>query len=425
MLDGLPNGNYVWHLSGPLGLTDFAGNRLTANDPNGDYVVPFTVAATIRGIDGDPLQRTSQEPHDDPAQPQELGVLFPHELQAGITVTRDSMTREGSQPDSADGYRFEVLQSLFYFFRLTGTGIPAGVAISLSNKEGQVVPAASTQGGTTVKALLDPGIYVVRIGQWLAAESAQIGYQLHLTASSNNDNPPALTSGPTSALQLRLAGTTSPPADVPQVVIAGGSTGIVLTSGSTSDRSASPASFQIPLTSLTAFGQNFVGGVGLSLSGVTPPSSDRVVLRLPDWFDWPRQRELTELISSQSLRDLKPSRDDDAATDQEFLPSPPEENSSTKSEIEAAADPVPVNQSSLNKEGQRRAANKTLLPTDQEADEPPATKPEPAVSSADWKWFTTIAAVVSGSMSGDEAFGGKLQKMINRTRSPRKQPTIG
>ena len=42
MLDGLANGSYALHLSGPGGLTDFGGNPLVGNDPSGDDVIPFT-----------------------------------------------------------------------------------------------------------------------------------------------------------------------------------------------------------------------------------------------------------------------------------------------------------------------------------------------------------------------------------------------
>src|SRR5205814_9612813 len=41
MVDALPRGSYELHLSGPLGLTDLAGNRLASNDPSGDQVTRF------------------------------------------------------------------------------------------------------------------------------------------------------------------------------------------------------------------------------------------------------------------------------------------------------------------------------------------------------------------------------------------------
>ena len=43
MLDGLANGSYALHLSGPGGLTDLGGNPIVGNDPSGDYVIPFQV----------------------------------------------------------------------------------------------------------------------------------------------------------------------------------------------------------------------------------------------------------------------------------------------------------------------------------------------------------------------------------------------
>ena len=52
MQDALANGKYVLHFSGVGGLTDLAGNPLAGNDPSGDYVVPFTVAAHAPGHGG-------------------------------------------------------------------------------------------------------------------------------------------------------------------------------------------------------------------------------------------------------------------------------------------------------------------------------------------------------------------------------------
>jgi hypothetical protein len=52
MADRLPAGSYALHLSGPLGLTDLAGNPLVGNDPSGDFVIQFRVTAV------DPVQST-------------------------------------------------------------------------------------------------------------------------------------------------------------------------------------------------------------------------------------------------------------------------------------------------------------------------------------------------------------------------------
>src|SRR5207244_3302161 len=89
MLDGLANGSYQLHLSGPLGLHDFAANRLVGNDASGDYVVCFTVQGPVRGTDGTGLSWSAAEPNDDFDHAQDLGVLFPHEIQTGVQLSAD------------------------------------------------------------------------------------------------------------------------------------------------------------------------------------------------------------------------------------------------------------------------------------------------------------------------------------------------
>src|SRR5262249_49666162 len=87
MLDALPGGDYRLHLSGANGLDDLGGNPLGGNDPSGDYVVRFTVDAAPRGDGWNPLEWSDQEPNDTIDHPQDLGVLFPDELAAGVTLT--------------------------------------------------------------------------------------------------------------------------------------------------------------------------------------------------------------------------------------------------------------------------------------------------------------------------------------------------
>ena len=121
MLDALPNGAYQLRLSGPLGLADYAGNPLTGNDASGDYVVPLTVAGPVRGTGTEPLAFDDQEPNDTLDQPQILGVLFPHELQAGVTISRDFSTTPDTAPaDSADFYQFTVTQAQSYSMLVNG-----------------------------------------------------------------------------------------------------------------------------------------------------------------------------------------------------------------------------------------------------------------------------------------------------------------
>ncbi len=110
MLNALPNGDYQLHLSGSAGLTDLGGNELVGNDPDGDYVVSFTVDGPARGTGGNPLEWSDQEPNDTIQDPQDLGVLFPDDLAAGVTITRDFLQDPSQAPqDTADVYEFQIL----------------------------------------------------------------------------------------------------------------------------------------------------------------------------------------------------------------------------------------------------------------------------------------------------------------------------
>ena len=83
MLDGLPNGSYTLHLSGPGGLTDLGGNPLPGNDPSGDYVIPFTVA----GARPWPLGRHDRRLHASPRRsargPRTSGCCSPTSCRPG------------------------------------------------------------------------------------------------------------------------------------------------------------------------------------------------------------------------------------------------------------------------------------------------------------------------------------------------------
>ena len=86
MLDGLPNGFYALHLSGPGGLTDLGGNPIVGNDPSGDYVITFQVQGPARDISGNLTDGYTIMSQTGTGVTQDLGVLFPHELQAGVTI---------------------------------------------------------------------------------------------------------------------------------------------------------------------------------------------------------------------------------------------------------------------------------------------------------------------------------------------------
>ncbi len=209
MLDGLPNGAYQLHLAGPLGLADFAGNPLVGNDASGDYVGSFRVAGRSRGTNGNPLFWTDQEPNDTLKQAQDLGVLFPSELHAGVTVTRSAVTGNKSPGDSADYYQFQVLQGRPYSFDLSGS-LPAGVSLALFDASGNRVRASVLHFGHILKAVLAPGSYVIEVGAWTPDESGSVAYQLAFVLGGSGDNPTPLTSGPAPLVRIRLADLTSP-----------------------------------------------------------------------------------------------------------------------------------------------------------------------------------------------------------------------
>ncbi len=205
MLDRLPNGVNELHLSGSLGLADLAGNALIGNDaqnPTNDHVVAFTVQGPVAGSNGNPLLWLDQEPNDVLAQPQQLGVLFPHELQTGVTLKRDFTNDPAGAPsDTADYYQFEVLQSRGYFFALTGSGLPTGTRPELFTAAGNAV---FTTGGAVRLAYLTPGTYFVRVVGWTAVEAANVTYQLRITLGGSQENPTPLTAGPAPAYRLRF-----------------------------------------------------------------------------------------------------------------------------------------------------------------------------------------------------------------------------
>jgi hypothetical protein len=208
MLDGFPNGAYQLHLSssGPYGLADLAGNSLVGNDASGDYVVHFSVNGPPRGTNGNPLQWYDHEPNDSVSQPQDLGVLFPHELQTGVTITRDPSRDPGTTyADTADNYRIQVLQSRDYILSLSGSGLPAGTLPTVTDAAGNTVPTLPQGMGGGVRVTLDSGTYVVGVGGWNSTAASGVKYQLQVSLAVAAENPTPLTIGPAPAYRIALA----------------------------------------------------------------------------------------------------------------------------------------------------------------------------------------------------------------------------
>jgi hypothetical protein len=188
MLDRLPVGAYQLHLSGALGLTDFAGNPLAGNDPGGDYVTPFTVTGTgVAAPTGAAL-------------PQDLGVLFPHELQGtGFSIAPGGTTNSAGAP--AGAYRFQVLQTQNYLFLPAGTSWPSGTGLALTDGAGVPLAATTQADGVSLKAFLQPGTYVLHVSESGAAGDVPA---LRVTLVGSAESPQPLTLGPAPVLRLTL-----------------------------------------------------------------------------------------------------------------------------------------------------------------------------------------------------------------------------
>jgi hypothetical protein len=201
MLDRLPAGSYQLHLSGPEGLTDFAGNELVGNSPDGDYVSSFTVAAG--GANGSASASSAQD----------MGVLFPHEMEGnGVPVTWPAIT------NPADTCSFQVLQTQSYFFLLGGRTLSPGLQLTLTDAQGNPVSATVQADGVSLQAFLNAGSYEIRMTGGTPAGDAGDNYTLRIVLGGSAENPPPLTLGPAPVLSLRLTSplvSTTPPPPVP------------------------------------------------------------------------------------------------------------------------------------------------------------------------------------------------------------------
>ncbi len=215
LLQPVPAGPAQLHLSGsgPLGLTDLAGDPIVGDGaPSGDYVVDFTVGGPARGTNGNPLLWQATQPEDTPQAPQVLGILFPDELQSGVVVERTSSRTSSllAPTNGADYFQFQVLQPRQYFASLTNTvGLPAHALPTLYDASGNIVSGLTLGNGGALLYNLNPGTYVVSVGGWTAAQAVTVQYQLTLKLLGGADSPPALTSGPAPAIRVTYVDSTT------------------------------------------------------------------------------------------------------------------------------------------------------------------------------------------------------------------------
>ena len=127
-------------------------------------------------------------------------MIFPHELQAGVTLTRDyTADPTEAPPDTEDEYRFQVLQQQTYWFSIAGTGLPAlrrDLAALADRRRGQPVAFGPQGDGSIILADLPPGTYVLHVGDWTPDQSAGVVVPADDQLIGTADNPQPLVDGP-------------------------------------------------------------------------------------------------------------------------------------------------------------------------------------------------------------------------------------
>jgi hypothetical protein len=229
MLDALPNGLNVLHLSGPHGLTNLGGTPLAGNSLGGDYLDPFIVTGSSGGA-GSPVQFMDHEPNNSFAQAQNLGILFPTMQQAGVPIVRDfTHAPPGAVADTADYYSLTVTQARQYTFLLSGSNLPSGLVPQILTSAGTLLsPAIATSAGSVAETIfLQPGAYVLGLGGWTTAQAQSVAYRLYVTIGQIGDNPTPLTVGAAPALSIRLVNCTPTTNVAPNIVLPVGPTGVV------------------------------------------------------------------------------------------------------------------------------------------------------------------------------------------------------
>ncbi|MES2789074.1 MAG: Ig-like domain-containing protein [Planctomycetota bacterium] len=206
MSDRLPPGRYQLHIDGSQGLTNIVGTALVG----GTSSVNFTVTGKTAGTAGNPSTWTYDPNTDATGSTQQLGILFPNELAAGVAVVRNAGTGSNRVNDASDEYRFEVLKSGRYYVSLSGNKLPAGTGFDVLDLQGNVVGSATIEDGGIALLALKAGTYVLRVQGWSASAARNANYRVAITSLSNNDDPPPLFSGPAPAIGIRLATAVDP-----------------------------------------------------------------------------------------------------------------------------------------------------------------------------------------------------------------------
>jgi len=202
MLDRLAPGSYTLHLSGALGLADLGGNPLVGNTPSGDYQVQFTVKGTdlVQGSVSGQGGQIQAQPGPDGSQ--NLGPLFPHELQSTVTLAyTPAGASAASVPLSTQPtYEFTLLIDQNYLITLDGSDAPQGASILVQTGTGQSLKLYTRSADTVWLGEFAPGSYKITV-QGMTSDTP---YHITFAMEGTADNPVPLVSGAAPALQFHF-----------------------------------------------------------------------------------------------------------------------------------------------------------------------------------------------------------------------------
>jgi methionine-rich copper-binding protein CopC len=222
MLDRLAPGSYTLHLSGALGLANLGGTPLVGNTPSSDYLVQFTVKGTdlVQGSDSGEGGQIQAQPGPDGFQ--NLGPLFPIELQSTVTLAYTPAVASATSipPGTEPTYEFNLLIDQYYLITLDGSPLPQGASLQIQSLTGQFVTVLTQNAGRAWFGEFEPGSYKINV-QGMTPDTP---YQITFLLEGTNGNPVPLVSGAAPALQFHFD-TLAPLSTVAVTPTAGGGDG--------------------------------------------------------------------------------------------------------------------------------------------------------------------------------------------------------
>ena len=261
----MPPGQYTLTLSGAgaEGIAGISGVPLAGNVPGSNT---FATTFSVVGEPSAGNNWSSLPGFNDPQHAQPIGVLFPVQLNQGVTIAQDASQGSVTQAD----YSIELLQSRQYSVSIDGD-VAAGCTITVFDANGVVEATFTYKPGENLPAFfLSAGTYTLQ----LTSPAGLTDYVLHLSYSGSPDNPTPLVVGSGPALRIRLLTGTPDGAAPPTVPATGGTAPAVTVAASSSG--LLPGVFTLPSSALLALGFSPLEGVaaagGADYSGGSRPA---------------------------------------------------------------------------------------------------------------------------------------------------------